>query len=148
MYSDLAGKTACVTGAGRAGGIGAAIAKRLAEEGCNVVVSDIGSPRGEAMPEAAIGSTSELNDVVAEIKTAGGKAVAACCDVLNEDNVAALCQTASDTFGGLDIVINNAGIGYLMSPIVETTAESWDAGAWCELAGRVPNDETRCEAHD
>ncbi len=135
MYSDLAGKTACVTGAGRAGGIGAAIAKRLAEEGCNVVVSDIGSPRGEAMPEAAIGSTSELDDVVAGIKTAGGKAVAACCDVLDEDNVAALCQTASDTFGGLDIVVNNAGIGYLMSPIVETAAESWDAVLGVNLRG-------------
>ena len=58
-----------------------------------------------------------------------------CCDVLQEDDVAALCASAQDAFGSLDIVINNAGIGYLMSPIVETELESWDAVLGVNLRG-------------
>ena len=135
MYADLAGKTACITGAGRVAGIGAAIAKRLALEGCNVVVSDVGTPQGEEMPASAIGSMSELETVVAEITSTGGSAVAERCDVLREDDVIALCHTAEKTFGGLDIVVNNAGIGYLMSPIVKTTVESWDAVLGVNLRG-------------
>ena len=135
MYPELAGKVACITGAGREAGIGAAIANRLAAEGCKVVVSDLGVAKGEALPASAIGSTAELDAIVGAIRSDGGEAAATVCDVLVEDDVIGLCDFASETFGGLDILINNAGIGYLMSPITEMTAESWDAVLGVNLRG-------------
>ena len=135
MYPDLAGKVACITGAGREAGIGAAIARRLAAEGCRVVVSDIGVAKGDELPETAIGSTAEIDSIVKSITDDGGEAAATLCDVLIEDDVAALCEFAAETFGGLDILVNNAGIGYLMSPITEMTIESWDAVLGVNLRG-------------
>lgn len=135
MYPELAGKVACITGAGREAGIGAAIANRLAAEGCKVVVSDLGVAKGDALPASAIGSTAELDAIVGAIRSDGGEAAATVCDVLVEDDVIGLCDFASETFGGLDILINNAGIGYLMSPITEMTAESWDAVLGVNLRG-------------
>ncbi|MEM7504026.1 MAG: SDR family NAD(P)-dependent oxidoreductase [Pseudomonadota bacterium] len=135
MYQDLVGKTACVTGAGREAGIGAAIARRLAEEGCRVVLSDIGVANGEEMPASAIGESTELESIASAISAAGGEALAVSCDVLDEDAVSSLCQTARNHFGSLDIVVNNAGIGYLMSPIVETSADAWDAVLGVNLRG-------------
>src|SRR5438132_6369168 len=100
---DLSGKVAIVTGAGR--GIGRAHALALAEAGARVVVNDLGvSLAGDGADEAP------AQQVVSEIKAAGGKAVA------NDDNVAdfagaeRLVQQAVDAFGRLDILVNNAGI--------------------------------------
>jgi len=135
MYPDLDGKIACITGAGRDAGIGVAIAKRLAAEGCKVILSDIGAGKGETMPASAIGSSAELERIVADISAAGGDAIAAICDVLVEDDVEALIATATERYGGVDILVNNAGIGYLMAPIVETPAESWDAVLGVNLRG-------------
>ncbi len=135
MYPDLAGKVACITGAGREAGIGAAIARRLAAEGCKVVVSDLGAAKGDELPETAIGSTAELEAIAAGIRDAGGDAAARQCDVLVEDDVESLVAFAKDTYGALDILVNNAGIGYLMSPITETTVESWDAVLGVNLRG-------------
>ena len=135
MYPDLAGKTACVTGAGREAGIGAAIARRLAEEGCRVVLSDIGVAKGEEMPASAIGESTELESIANGIRAAGGEALAVSCDVLDEEAVSHLCEKTQSHFGRLDIVVNNAGIGYLMSPIVETSADAWDAVLGVNLRG-------------
>ena len=135
MYPDLSGKVACITGAGREAGIGAAIAKRLAAEGCKVVVSDIGVAKGDELPETAIGSSAELDGIVAAIREAGGEATPVLCDVLSEDDVAALVGVARETYGGLDILVNNAGIGYLMSPITETSVASWDTVLGVNLRG-------------
>ena len=60
MYPELAGKVAVITGAGRRKGLGEAMARRLAAEGCKVVITDIGRPQGEHMPEGAIGTTDEM----------------------------------------------------------------------------------------
>ncbi len=135
MYPDLKGKVACITGAGRAAGIGAAIAQRLAEEGCKVIVSDIGAARGDVLPAGMIGSTAELDEVVAGIRAAGGEASAAICDVLVEEDVIALCTFAKETYGGLDILVNNAGIGYLMEPLTEMSLETWDSVLGVNLRG-------------
>jgi meso-butanediol dehydrogenase/(S,S)-butanediol dehydrogenase/diacetyl reductase len=135
MYADLQGKVAVVTGAGRRKGLGEAMARRLAAEGCKVVLSDIGAPRGKEMPADAIGSRSELEQIVAEIRAAGGEATAATCDVLDEAQVKALVGAAVATHGRIDIMVNNAGIGYLMRPIIETDAASWDAVLGVNLRG-------------
>jgi 3-oxoacyl-[acyl-carrier protein] reductase len=89
----LAGKVAIISGSGR--GIGRALALKLASEGANVVVNDL-----DAGPAA---------ETVAAIKAAGGKAVACVGNVTAEDFGERFVRTAIDTFGGLDIIINNAG---------------------------------------
>jgi len=135
MYADLAGKVAIVTGSGRRQGLGFAMARRLATEGCRVVVSDLGAPRGAEMPAEAIGSASELQEAVKSLRAAGAEATGIVCDVLDEESVASLVRQTVAAFGRLDIMVNNAGIGYLMKPLVEMDVESWDAVLGVNLRG-------------
>jgi 3-oxoacyl-[acyl-carrier protein] reductase len=103
----LAGKTALVTAAAGTG-IGFAVAKRCAEEGARVVLSDAHERR---LGEAA----SELGDaVVAAIP----------CNVTSEEQVQALFEGAIAATGGLDIVVNNAGLGGTAN-LVDMTDEQW-----------------------
>src|ERR1041384_2596161 len=95
MSKKLVGKVAIVTGASK--GIGAAIAKHLADEGAAVVVN--------------YGSSREGADrVVAEISGKGGKAIAVQANVAKEADIRRLFAEASEAFGRLDILVNNAGI--------------------------------------
>ena len=103
MGDRLKGKVAVVTGAG--GGIGRGEAMLLAEEGAKVVVNDLGTERD------GTGTTSSPADaVVAEIKAAGGEAVANYDNVATEEGGNNIIQTAVDNFGKIDILVNNAGI--------------------------------------
>jgi len=135
MYPDLQGKVAIVTGSGRAKGLGEAMVKRLAAEGCRVVISDIGQARGALMPASAVGSLSEMDQIAQDIRASGGEAIALSCDVLEEQQVEALIAQTVAHYGGLDIMVNNAGIGYLMKPIVEMTQADWDAVLGVNLRG-------------
>ena len=67
----LAGKVAVTTGAGRPGGLGAAIARRLAEDGARIVISDIGQVVDEATPLEMIGAAEDIAQVAAELKACG-----------------------------------------------------------------------------
>ena len=101
--TSLDGKVAIVTGAGR--GLGRVEALELARQGARVVVNDYGlSLQGD--PE----QSSPAEDVVAEIRAAGGEAVAHAGDVSDWDDSTGLVRTAIEQFGGLDILVNNAGI--------------------------------------
>ncbi|MCP3732536.1 SDR family oxidoreductase [Sphingomonas sp. MG17] len=91
--SKLDGKVAIISGSGR--GIGRATALKLASEGAAVVVNDL--------------DEAPANETVATIMTAGGRAVACVGNVTAEDFGTRFVQTALDAFGGLDIIINNAG---------------------------------------
>jgi NAD(P)-dependent dehydrogenase (short-subunit alcohol dehydrogenase family) len=91
---DLHDKVAVITAAG-GGGCGRVIAKRLAPEGCRVVVSDL--------------DRAAADETVRQIGAAGGTAVATRCDVADENDLRALFAIARDQFGGVDLVINNAG---------------------------------------
>ncbi|MEM1142351.1 MAG: SDR family NAD(P)-dependent oxidoreductase [Pseudomonadota bacterium] len=135
MYAELVGKVAVITGSGRRRGLGEAMARRLAAEGCSVVLTDLGQSPGEHMPEAAIGTNAEMQAIVDEINESGGKAVSATCNVLQVEEVGAVAQYAIDTFGALDIWVNNAGIGYLMKPIIEMDVAEWDAVLGVNLRG-------------
>lgn len=99
----LDGKVAIVTGAG--GGLGRAHALLLAHEGAQVVVNDLGGDR-----DGTGGGTSMADGVVAEIIAAGGQAVAHYGSVSDNDAAAGMVAKAVDSFGRLDILINNAGI--------------------------------------
>ena len=65
------GKTAVITGSGRRKGLGEAIAKRLAEDGANIVISDIGAPRDAATGAEHIGSTDEMESIAADMRALG-----------------------------------------------------------------------------
>ena len=99
----LDGKVALVTGAG--GGLGRSHALLLAKEGASVVVNDLGGAR-----DGTGAGSSMADQVVDEIKAAGGNAVANYGSVTSREDVEAMVQTAVDNFGKLDICIANAGI--------------------------------------
>ena len=135
MY-PLKGHVAVVTGSGRRKGIGEAIAKRLAAEGCRVVLSDLGESSGEAQfAEAHIGTTDEMEAIAQDVRDAGAECIAAPCDVRDEASVEALMQRAVDEWGRLDILVNNAGVGYLMGPVTDTSLEDWNAVQEVNLRG-------------
>ncbi|HTY27290.1 MAG TPA: SDR family oxidoreductase [Mycobacterium sp.] len=98
------GRVVIVTGAG--GGIGRAHALAFAAEGARVVVNDI----GVGLDGSPAGGGSAAQSVVDEITAAGGEAVANGSNVADWAQAAELIQTAIDTFGGLDVLVNNAGI--------------------------------------
>ncbi len=135
MYPSLNGKVACVTGAGRSHGIGAAIARRLAAEGASVVMTDIGAPAGPQVPEEFIGTIAELETMAEDIRALGGEATALRCDVLLEADVEACVASCVKQYGRLDYWVNNAGIGYLMEPLTELDVDKWDAVLGVNLRG-------------
>ncbi|MEC4017792.1 3-oxoacyl-ACP reductase [Streptomyces sp. H27-D2] len=127
MY--LQGKTAIVTGAGR--GLGRAEALELARLGANVVVNDFGQPGRDGSGEA---SATPAEEVVAEIRAAGGPAVAHLGDVADFEQARGLVRLAIDTYGSLDILVNNAGI--LRDRMVfSMTEEEWDSVIHVHLKG-------------
>jgi meso-butanediol dehydrogenase/(S,S)-butanediol dehydrogenase/diacetyl reductase len=135
MSGALAGKVAVITGSGRRGGLGEAIALRLAREGAAIVLSDIGSSRDAATPKAMIGAHSEMETIVREIAASGAAVSSKSCDVRRWDEVDALAEHTVATHGGLDIWVNNAGIGYIMKPLMEVSPEDWGAVIDVNLTG-------------
>ena len=103
MDIDFKGRVAIVTGAG--GGLGRQHALALAARGARVLVNDLGGAR-----DGSGGSLSAAEQVVAEIRTAGGEAIANSASVTDWDAVQAMVQQAVDTWGRVDILVNNAGI--------------------------------------
>jgi NAD(P)-dependent dehydrogenase (short-subunit alcohol dehydrogenase family) len=97
------GRVAIVTGAGR--GLGRAYALLLARRGACVVVNDTGGA-----PDGSGGDAGPAAAVVAEIRAAGGEAVACTASVADREGAQAIVRSAVDAFGGVDTVINNAGI--------------------------------------
>ncbi len=128
------GKTVIVTGSGRAEGLGAAILRRFGEEGANLVVSDIGAPT-DRMGASDIGTTAEMEAVAETLRATGAKVITMPCDVRREADCAALVDAAVQAFGRLDVMVNNAGIGYLMKPLLETEEADWDAVLDVNLKG-------------
>ncbi len=106
--SSLTGKVAVVTGAGR--GIGAATAKALAEQGCQVV--------------AAARTREQIDNVAAQLKTAGHSARAVVCDVTSEESVTALMNAAT-ALGPVAILVNNAGAAG-STPVAKTSLAEWN----------------------
>lgn len=109
--STLSGKIALITGGGR--GIGAAIAHALAKLGPTVVIC------GRTLPA--------LQETAAMIRATGGQCEAMTCDITDWNSVAALAGRIEQTFGRLDVLVNNAGIGSFDSPLHLMPPATWDA---------------------
>ena len=121
------GRVAIVTGAGR--GIGRAHAIELARQGARVVVNDLG-----AEVDGTGGSLGPAGEVVDEIRGFGGEAIANGEDVADFDGAGRLVTAAIETFGGLDVLVNNAGI-LRDRMLVNMTMEEWDSVIRVHLRG-------------
>ena len=115
---SLNGKVAAVTGGGR--GIGRSVALRLAEAGAAVAVADMDGDLAMAVTE--------------EIRAAGGTAEAAPCDVSVESDVRSLVRACSDQMGGIDVLVNNAGI-FPTCPVLEMETADFDRVLSVNLRG-------------
>ncbi len=130
------GKVAIVTGAGRFKGLGEAMARRLASEGAQIVVTDKGALDGDRFPSHGIGTSDEMEQVAASIRSDTGAEVRTqSCDVRFEDQVEAMVANTVNAFGHVDMLVNNAGVGYLMTLIVDTPSDDWDAVLGVNLKG-------------
>lgn len=120
MY-NLSGKVVIVTGAGKKNGIGEALVHRFSNEGCHVILSDI----GKSQSNTALDLVDEMNKLVQELQTKGKSALCIPCDTRSESQVENLIAKAVEAFGSVDIFINNADKSYLMELITELTVEQW-----------------------
>ena len=124
---SLDGRITVITGAGR--GLGRSHALLFAAEGAKVVVNDLGSD-----PEGSGGDPGAAQAVVEEIRDAGGDAVANHDDVATWAGGQALIRAAVDAFGGLDVLVNNAGI-LRDRALVHMTEDEWDSVTNVHLKG-------------
>ncbi len=113
MTERFAGRAAVVTGAGR--GIGRAVVERLAADGVAVAVADRDGPAAD--------------EVAAAIVAAGGRAIACTMDVTDPDMVVSLMRATADAFGGIDFLVNNAGL------LRSTSAEQITHAEWHLVIG-------------
>ncbi|MCB8965829.1 MAG: SDR family oxidoreductase [Ardenticatenaceae bacterium] len=122
--SNLQGKVALVTGAGRENGIGAAIAQRLAQAGAHVVVTDL-CAAPTALPHGGNGAWEELTAVANSLTTYGVQSLPIRADVTKLSDMETAVAQIRDTFGRLDILVNNAGVIIGPAPVLHMAEESW-----------------------
>ncbi len=116
------GKTIVVTGSGRDKGLGQAILQRFADEGANCVVSDL-----------VIDAEAEA--VAAELRARGAEVASLACDVADASQCDALVRQSIERFGRIDIWVNNAGIGFMMKPLLEVDPADWAKVIAVNLSG-------------
>jgi SDR family mycofactocin-dependent oxidoreductase len=138
---DLSGQVALVTGAAR--GIGRATAVCLAESGAAVVVTDVAQQVAGLTYGTATGD--DLAGTVALIEGAGGRAVAATVDVRDHESLVAAVALAEGSFGGLDVVVANAGVASWPQSTWQATPEQWQTmidvvltGTWNTCRAAIP----------
>ena len=113
-------KVAVCTGSGRHGGLGEAILSRLGKEGYRLVVTDID---GEGASQLA--NTSEMESVAKALSAEGYEVLCHPCDVRSPDSVTALFDHIIQQFGRVDVLVNNAGIGFVMKHSREVSPQEW-----------------------
>jgi NAD(P)-dependent dehydrogenase (short-subunit alcohol dehydrogenase family) len=118
----FAGKTVVVTGSGRHKGLGQGILQRFADEGANCIVSDV-----------AI--NAEAEEVAAELRSRGAKVATVACDVSDAAQCDTLVAAAMSAFGSIDVFVNNAGIGFMMKPMLEVDPADWAKVIAVNLSG-------------
>jgi len=116
------GRVVLVTGSGRERGLGQAILRRFAEEGAALVLSDREIDR-------------EAEGVAEDLRRAGARVEPIACDVSRPDQCRALVDETVARLGRLDVLVNNAGIGFMMRPFLEVESDDWDAVLAVNLSG-------------
>jgi NAD(P)-dependent dehydrogenase (short-subunit alcohol dehydrogenase family) len=126
MYNDLKGKTALVTGAGKRTGIGYAIAKKLAESGCNVIIADLGKPASPGDP-VKTGTSEEMTDIAKSLKDEFAvSAMSVNLDVTDKESILNMVSSVKECYSNIDILCNNAGASFGVPNAVHT----YDEEAW------------------
>jgi NAD(P)-dependent dehydrogenase (short-subunit alcohol dehydrogenase family) len=123
------GRVAVITGAGRIGGIGEAIAQRVAREGADLVITDLCRDKPD-VPREKFGSWEELEQIATRLRETGARVLAVKADVTDEAEVAALMARAEDELGRLDCLFNNAGGGTRAGPVDQTPVAELDRADW------------------
>jgi 3-oxoacyl-[acyl-carrier protein] reductase len=126
MPHDLTHQVAIVTGAGRQGSIGEAVALRLARCGAHVVVADIcHAPTDLKVPHGGSGQWEALSAIAASIARLGVQALPLRADVTDAASVQAMVAQTEATLGRLDILVNNAGTVIGPAPVVQMEEQAW-----------------------
>jgi meso-butanediol dehydrogenase/(S,S)-butanediol dehydrogenase/diacetyl reductase len=119
-------KVAIVTGAGRRGGIGAAIAARLARKGLTLVIADLcRAPSDPSMPHSGTGQWEQLAALAEELQLQGARVLPLHLDITDVDSIQAMVGQVRETYGRLDILVNNAGAAFGPAPVWQMTDEAW-----------------------
>lgn len=122
---QLKGKVALITGAGRRGGIGAAVALRLAREGAHIVVTDLCAAPLTGVASPGGGQWEELQTLAEEIAGLGVRALALRGDVTARAEVESMVAETLRAFGRLDILVNNAGVALGPAPVAQMQEAAW-----------------------
>jgi len=123
-------KVAVCTGSGRHGGLGEAILMRLGEEGYRLVVTDI-----DGAGDDHLSSNSEMESVAEGLRSLGTEVICQPCDVRSPESVNQLFEYVASTFGQVDVLVNNAGIGYIMKDTRDVSLEEWQLVIDVTLSG-------------
>ena len=123
-------KVAVCTGSGRHGGLGEAILSRLGQEGYRLVVTDI-----DGSGEHHLANPTEMDSVAQALRDQGAEVLCVPCDVRSAESVTHLFDTVMQTFGRVDALVNNAGIGFVMKHTRDVAPQEWQLVIDVTLSG-------------
>ena len=123
-------KVAVCTGSGRPGGLGEAILRRFGEEGYRLVVSDVDGSGTDHLAQL-----DEMASVAESLRSQGADVLSHPCDVRSAESVKQLFNAVMEHFGRVDVLINNAGIGFVMKDTREVSPDEWNLVIDVTLSG-------------
>ena len=124
------GKVVVCTGSGRPGGLGEAILRRFGEEGYRLVVTDV-----DGAGSSHLAKPDEMASVVESLRSQGTDVLSHGCDVRSAESVKQLFDVVMEHFGRVDVLINNAGIGFVMKDTREVSPDEWNLVIDVTLSG-------------
>ncbi len=133
----LAGRIAMITGCGGERGLGRGIARRLAADGADMILTDVAPKGTRVLDDTPVGEWGGLAAVAAEIEALGRRALTGLLDIRSTRQIDDLIARAMEAFGRIDILVNNAAAppGADRVPIVDLPEEAWDAVLDTNLKG-------------
>ena len=123
-------KVAVCTGSGRPGGLGEAILRRFGEEGYRLVVTDVDGSGTDHLAQR-----DEMASVAESLRSQGADVLSHPCDVRSAESVKQLFNAVMEHFGRVDVLINNAGIGFVMKDTREVSPDEWNLVIDVTLSG-------------